>query len=358
MVRKYNLYNNRVRNTVFRNEKSDRKQVKVDKKVYDVVSDMSDYSNKTYTQGIITYEYLMMYGFGSSDRIDDMEKRIDSKLDSIGVNVDVLNSVKWVKGYEFDESNESQRVNLYIPQKLNNDKDDSWSEILNDAVRYGVNTIYFDRFDRIEAKEQLYDYITYDKQPNNKRAKLILDNSDAIKIDGVLGLDYSITTKNEYIDIASPDDNWTQRFERLDNWHESASDIRLSKLNIVKLWMNAYNYDSKTYLIDKVREYAKEYGKQYLLDDIDVDMPEVQRTSIDYDDIPDLYDKHYSLKQIVYRMGEVDKRKLKNTVINAGIIYDDKGFKFWREKNDNVFYKYKSKTIVVDYEENIQAIKN
>ena len=319
-----NIYNNRVQNTVIKSAQADVKQISVDEQAYDVVSEMAQKSNKKYSQGVIVYEYLMLTHSEYTDEISDYENIVNEKLKSHDIDPEVIDEVQWKDGIEFEEEDSKKQVRFWLPTNVKHQTDNrQWSDTINKSIKQGVNTIFFDRLDRIEAKRQINKYLANNTDPENKRAKKIIKESDDVDIPDELTIDTvtkeDIETVGDYVDYA--DDvcqDWDDRFDVLD---QIVQKERLSRSNIVTMLRKAHGIDTGDYLSNKVDRFVSKYVYPYLFDTTEVDIS--KNKEYIKENMPEYIDeKYYSLPQIMYNIERIREDELAEVIEMCDAVSD------------------------------------
>lgn len=324
-----NIYNNRIQNTTIQNTKSKRKQARVSEDVHQIIKVMAKKSNKTYTQGLLAYEYMMMYSDELTDSYDTIEEDINSKLRDNDINPEKINNIKR-KNINIDAENKEKRINIYIPKSTGIEYiDKDISTILNEAVKNGYKSIWFDRMDRIKGKKAILKYIKTNTIPEHKRAKMVVNDVNSIKTDS-LNININIQNEKEFIQQSDEKESWETRYKKLNQLINNSKKPQPSKQYIKYIINEAYNIESEQYINDKIKEFGRKY-KPYLKD--------TYKTHISGDvyqgDIAKLYEEGYSIEQIIYNADEdINLNIYKKITTNAGIFYSEqKAEKYIKNSN-------------------------
>ena len=320
-----NIYNNRVRNTVIKSAQAEKKQISVDKQAYEVVAQMANKSNKKYSQGVIVYEYLMLTHPEYTDEITEYENMVNEKLKNHDIDPDVINEIEWSDGVDFDSDDDKKQVRFWLPPNIKYQTDNrQWTDTINNSIKQGLNTIFFDRLDRIEAKKQISEHLANNTDPDNKRAKKIIEDSDDIDIPDSLEIDTAIKddieTVSDYQDYADDVcDDWDDRFQVLD---QIVKNNRPSRGRIRSVLIQTHGIDTRDYVDKKIDKFTNKFVYPYLFDTTEVDISKnkkhIKENIVEYIDA-----KYYSLTQIMYNIERIDEDELAEVIDSCDALSEE-----------------------------------
>lgn len=293
-------------------EKSKRKRLQVDRRVYETLRDVAEHLNGVSSKGIVFYEIFLLL---ESDRdnyddLDDYEDLVNERLSEV-TSDSFVNQVEEMKkqsdecrsevnevfrdAWRSKDSAESSDLNIHIPK--------SFDEKL---IGYGFNrdverTIkeygrypFIDRSDRIDCKRDLYKYVVEDDyKPKHRIAKDIIDGDSEIYD---VGLCYEILQKHA--------DHWYQAdsltFPDIEEKQDSENALgQKDKMKKIEATYNAYKNSS----IGEKENLIKVICKTW---DCSV------RTAKNWiDEMSILYDVNFS--------GDDEKLDLQKTIDNRGL---------------------------------------
>lgn len=352
-MNKEKINNRGINKTVLYSERGDKKRIRIDKSIAILVSNIASYSNKKMTQGIVSYEYLMMHTNRFTDDIDEIESDVNANLKSYCVEPELIDDVTW-NDVEIPERDGKKRMNLWLPHRVTQQVQDItvWNDILSDAIEQGFKSLYDDRWGRVRAKKSLLNYVSDDDNSvTNKKARMIIENSDKIDIPGEL-MDqlgnYTVECPSDYASISYVLDSWDERFKALDEMVSNFGST-LSVDNLTKLLCNEHAIESERYVKSKVREFCREYKHYNILEtDESSIQPEDVDSNVSVDNFTSMFNVHsYTLSEIVLKLmidnnGSVDKDKFISEC--TGDIFDSEDqVKDWIEKNSYVRESYRAK---------------
>ncbi|NLV12202.1 hypothetical protein [Haloarcula argentinensis] len=161
------------------------KQLTVDKWVYETLKEWSNDKIRKMTKGIVLYECMMMQFDSISDTLTQSESAINDKLENQSINPELVDAVTQI---EFEDAEDELKKNVESPDEKRKDVkfwvpefvDESvpwmrgWNNHIQDAIVQTYASAFSDRSDRIEAKQQLLDYIISDSKPEHPVANVIV----------------------------------------------------------------------------------------------------------------------------------------------------------------------------------------
>ena len=335
-----NVYNNvmkrGMKNTALYSGNSKKVRITVNKNIRDVVSNVAKYRNKKASQGIVAYEWMMMYESKFNDMITDFESSIDKKLKTLGIDPKFVDQVQWCEKLVID-SDKEKRMNVWIPMRVHKQHNsEHYHNLITKAIEYGYNSIYRDRKERIDVKKSLVKYVVSDRdKPNNQKAKMIVNNNFDVDVPDQLLNEisgYIIYSKDDYLNIADNLESWSKRYKALNDWvqyEQKSFDV------VFKTLKEAHNLTDEEYLRNKLSKFGRVYNHDYLVPDEKIKYS--QKFDISVSDIKEKYlTEDYTLEEVVIGyintrngLNKIDGNKLlKNVKSEFGSISE---FENWVE---------------------------
>ena len=309
-----------INKTILSTADGKRKSLRLHPTVANILSDVANDLNKKGTQGVVGYEYLMMYSDELTDDIDFLEQNIDQKLRDLDVDVELLNSVTYSDKIEIDESvTDTKRRDIYIPDTSDDNRIqiqlnqfESLSQTVQQAILDGYHSIYTDRFDRIEVKQALHQILSQaDKDATeNEKAIKLYETSDEFEIPTELQqqLNYQIQSRDDYVDIADDLDTWHKRYRIL---HNLVGEIDVGFDELVEFVTDTHDLDNETYVKNKLSDFCREYDHKEMLEDSqdettfdpDIDLSDTRDEEVKFYNYSFVYeDTDHTLEEVVYRL--------------------------------------------------------
>lgn len=269
MVQHLNLSDAKfVKNTKLNAEYGNKKRISLNGFVADVLSEIADNLNKKFTQGIIAYEYLLMTRDDITDEIDELEQMVDTQLRELDIDPTTINDIRYSDQLDLrEQTDNNKRRNIWIANDVNIDWD-TYNKKVEQAVVDGYNSIFTDRFERIEVKRDLINIVSTGttKRKHSKKAKQIYNGYDGFDIPLSLEAKFSkdIETSSDYIEIADELKSWSDRFRMLNNLLQNK---QLSFNSVEEMLCDAHGFEDMTWVRNKIRKYARENPEhKYLIE--------------------------------------------------------------------------------------------
>lgn len=149
-----------------------RKQLTLDRWVYEALKEWANKRNSKTTKGMILYE-LMMDTYGEElpdDELAIAERRMNDELDSHGFDSSLFNKVKSqtresareeLRDIEENPDERMKNVKIWVAPNIDENVpwERGWSRRIEEAVVDAYASAFSDRCDRIRAKEDLLTYL-------------------------------------------------------------------------------------------------------------------------------------------------------------------------------------------------------
>jgi len=313
IVNEYNdLMKKGMKNTALYSGDSKKVKVTIDEDIHEVVSKLAKHRNKKATQGVIAYEWLMMYESEFDDMITDFENEIDKKLEKLRIKPELVNQVQWTEKLVLHDD-DTKRMNVWIPMRVDKQHDsEHYKQLITEAVEHGYNSMYRDRKERMDVKKELVKYASDDTNKiSNSKAEMIITNSRDIDIPNQLLNEiqgYLIDGREDYLNVADNLKSWDKRYKALDDW---LSFKKESFDTVFETLQEAHDLTDEEYLGRKINIFARKYNYDYLVPDKKVKYS--QELNISVKDIKDRYlNGNYTLEEVV--IGYINTRSGLNRI--------------------------------------------
>ena len=299
-------------NTALYSGDSKKVKVTVDEDIHEVVSKLAEHRNKKATQGVIAYEWLMMYESEFNDMITDFENEIDKKLEKLRIKPELVNQVQWTEKLVLHDD-DTKRMNVWIPMRVHKQHDsEHYKQLITEAVEHGYNSIYRDRKERMDVKKELVKYASDDTNKiSNSKAEMIINNSEDIDIPNQLLNEiqgYLIGGREDYLNVADNLQSWDKRYKALDDWLSFKKEPFDTVFETVQ---EAHDLTDEEYLGRKINIFARKYNYDYLVPDKKVKYR--QELNISVEDIKGRYlNGNYILEEVV--IGYINTRSGLNRI--------------------------------------------
>lgn len=345
----------------------DAKRIRMNEFVADLLGTISNELNKKFTQGMVAYEYLLMTRDDVFDPIDDYEELVDDQLGSLSVNSSRVNEITYSN--RIDERNQhdgQKRRNIWVAPDINADWS-AWNDKVEQAIIDGYNSVFTDRFERIQVKRDLVQILSSPSgEPRHvctKARKIYsLDDEYDIPDEFEQKMDYTIDSESDYRNTAHLLTSWDDRFRLLDKLLQNK---KFEFEELVGFLTDSHNLDpnSKGYVRKQIRQFARQYpGHKHLIEDystafapeqIDND-PNINEEIKPINFIFIYQDHNYRLEEIIYKLANNSGGSIKKSeIIEPWNDYHDGSLVNFVKECEHLAYAGKSKKIytIEDYPE-------
>jgi len=247
-------------------DESDIIRVRVPQYIRDCVSCIAKNKNKKFTQGIVAYEWIMMYNSNLNDMLAEFEDEIDTKLKNEDINPKLINKIEWSDKL-YAKKQKDKRMNVYIPSRVKNQMDiNQYKDLVIKSVENGFNSLYRDRKERIDVKKALFNYIKNDVNPANKKAKMIINDDNEIDIpsDLVLNIDDEIKEWDDFKNKIGKTTKWDIREKMIVSVCNNNSLI--NHYTIKSVIQDKCDIADEKYLTRKLNKIGYKHNLDYIVD--------------------------------------------------------------------------------------------
>jgi hypothetical protein len=335
----------------------DGKRIRMNEFVADLLADISNELNKKFTQGMVSYEYLLMTRSDVCDPIDEYEEIVDDQLSDLGVKSSRVNEITYANRIdERDEHDDKKRRNIWVASDINADWE-TWNDKVEQAIIDGYNSVFTDRFERIKVKRDLVQILSNPSQDTSdvctKAEKIYyLDEEYDIADELEQKMDYTIESRSDYYNTAHVLTSWDDRFRLLDKLLQNKEFEFEELVNFVK---DCHDLGSKGYVRRKLKEFAREYPEhKHLIEDYSTAFepdqierdPDVNQ-EVKVGNFTFIYQDHkYRLEEVLYRLVDNNGGSIKKSTLKKIWNRDfDKDLVEFVEELEHLAYASKSKKI-------------
>ncbi|MDS0474798.1 hypothetical protein [Natrinema sp. 1APR25-10V2] len=174
--------------TLLRSEESGKTQPILHEWVYEHLRDRAGELARGWSKGTVLYEYIMLTTDAHEDDITRYEQRVDAELVELVGDTDIIPELGKIKISSIpsqyvsasDEMTDNG-VELWLPESLLDDISTSeywgeryWAQNIEDTVRDSIDSAYSDRLDRIQAKQEIINYLDSGDEPEHEVAQAVV----------------------------------------------------------------------------------------------------------------------------------------------------------------------------------------
>lgn len=180
-------------------EKSKRKRLQVDKRVYKSLRDTADHLNNVSSKGVVFSEIFLLTKTGREnyDDLDEYENIVNERLSQV-TSDSLLKSVEEMKkqgdgcrsevnevfrhAWRSENSSEQADLNIHIPVSFDDQfAKYNFNRVAEQVLREYKDYPYIDRSDRIKCKRQIYEYVVNDNyDPDHRIASAVVNGASEI----------------------------------------------------------------------------------------------------------------------------------------------------------------------------------